>query len=191
MPANRHRQSVALEPDILVLDEPTSALDVSVQARILTLLWRLQQEQGFGLPLVAHDLAVVESVADSVAVMYAGRIVESGNAQAVLFTPSAPLFGRAAWQRPIADPSKRASLAVLEGDVPSAIHPPQGAAFIPAADTGRPSVKRSLPPSGTLDKGWAGPAICPTTPFSRGQGPGESSRYVGDRMEVAEGGRLD
>lgn len=124
-------RALALNPELVVLDEPTSALDVSVQARILSLLWDLQQKHALAYLLVAHDLAVVESVADTVAVMYLGRIVETGSADEVLHRPRHPYSAALLASVPSPDPQERALLTVLEGDVPSAIDPPTGCRFHP------------------------------------------------------------
>ncbi|WP_353115478.1 ABC transporter ATP-binding protein [Microbacterium sp.] len=82
--------AIALEPQLLIADEPTTALDVTVQAQILDLLGRLRTELGMGVLLITHDLGVVMEVADRVAVMYSGRIVEAGDADVVLTTPAHP-----------------------------------------------------------------------------------------------------
>ena len=82
--------ALAIEPDVLLCDEPTTALDVTVQAQILTLLKRLSRERGMGMVFVSHDLAVVGTVSDRIAVMYAGRLVEAGSADQVLHRPQHP-----------------------------------------------------------------------------------------------------
>lgn len=124
-------RALALNPELVVLDEPTSALDVSVQARMLSLLWDLQKKNQLAYLLVAHDLAVVESVADVVAVMYLGRIVEIGSADQVLHRPRHPYSSALLASVPSPDPEDRGLLTVLEGDVPSAINPPAGCRFHP------------------------------------------------------------
>jgi oligopeptide transport system ATP-binding protein len=122
-------RAVAVDPKLVVLDEPTSALDVSVQARILTLLADLQSRVGLAYLLVTHDLAVVECVADMVAVMYLGHIVEIGSTDQVLHNPRHPYSDALLASIPSPDPEERSLLAVLEGDVPSATNPPSGCRF--------------------------------------------------------------
>lgn len=124
-------RALALEPRLIILDEPTSALDVSVQARILILLKELQQRLGVAYLLIAHDLAVVESIADQVAVMYLGCIVASGSTQDILHDPRHPYSRALIASVPSPDPELRSRMQIISGEVPSAVKPPSGCRFHP------------------------------------------------------------
>jgi peptide/nickel transport system ATP-binding protein len=100
-------RAIALDPDLLIADEPTSALDVSVQARILDLFRELQDRIGFACLFISHDLAVVEQLADRVAVMQSGRIIEEGTAARVLRSPRNPYTRRLLAAAPVADPVRQ------------------------------------------------------------------------------------
>jgi oligopeptide transport system ATP-binding protein len=122
--------AIALEPDVLIADEPTTALDVTVQAQILDVLRDLQRETGMGLVLVTHDLGVVGEVADRVAVMYAGRIVETGTADELHHRPAHP-YTRAliASQPRLGD--RGSKLDAIGGAPPDLIARPAGCSFHP------------------------------------------------------------
>jgi oligopeptide/dipeptide ABC transporter ATP-binding protein len=118
--------ALAPKPDLIVADEPVSALDVLVQAQILNLIATLQQEFGLTIVFITHNLSVVEHLADRVAVMYLGRIVELGATADVLAAPQHPYTRALIDSVPHADPARRLELSPLRGEIPSPIDPPPG-----------------------------------------------------------------
>ncbi|RZU61994.1 oligopeptide transport system ATP-binding protein [Zhihengliuella halotolerans] len=120
--------ALALEPDLLIADEPTTALDVTVQAQILGLLSELQRENNMGLILITHDISVVREVTDRVAVMYAGRIVETGPTGSVLGAPRHP-YTRGLADSVASNEFKGRPLPAIEGSPPDLLHPPAGCSF--------------------------------------------------------------
>lgn len=124
-------RALAVNPAVIICDEPVSALDVSIQAQVINLLKRLQTERGIAYLFISHNLALVEHIADRIAVMYLGQVVELGSARemraGLLHPYSRALFSAA----PVADPDAAARKAriILSGDVPSPVDPPAGCRF--------------------------------------------------------------
>jgi len=132
-------RALSVEPEFIVLDEPVSALDVSIQAQILNLLMDLQDKFNLAYLFVAHDLSVVEHVADEVAVMYLGRVVEIGTKEDVIENPLHPYTQALLESVPMPDPDKRRDRELLSGDVPSPANPPSGCHFHPRCPRVKPA----------------------------------------------------
>ena len=124
-------RALAVEPDVLILDEPVSALDVSIRAGIINLLEDLRDELGLTYLVVAHDLSVVRHIADRIAVMYLGRVVETGARDEVYTRPTHPYTRALLSAIPVPDPrvERARERIVLTGDLPSASDPPSGCRF--------------------------------------------------------------
>src|SRR5262245_21878626 len=162
-------RALALKPRLIVADEPVSALDVSVQAQVINRLIDLQEELGIAYLFIAHDLAVVERIADRVAVMYLGRIVEVAERGEIFRNPLHP-YTRALLQAiPIPDPGRARERQVLRGDPPSAVSPPPGCRFHPRCPSVVDACPRIEPPLWEVTPGhWVACHLY----------PGETSRPV-------------
>jgi oligopeptide transport system ATP-binding protein len=140
-------RALACEPEMIVCDEPVSALDVSIQAEIINLLKKLQQERGLTYLFIAHDIAVVHHIANTIAVMYLGRIVEMMDAEEIYKNPMHPYTIALLSAIPITDyyVEKQRTRIILEGEVPSPIHAPSGCPFHPRCRFATEVCKKTMP----------------------------------------------
>jgi peptide/nickel transport system ATP-binding protein len=177
----RQRAMIAMalscEPRLLIADEPTTALDVTIQAQILELMRQLQQETGTAIVLITHDLGVVAEVADEVVVMYCGRVVEQGPAQALFETPQHPYTVGLLGSIPRID-SEQQRLTAIDGLVPNPLRPPAGCSFAERCPFADALCHSQAPPLTQLGGGqaaacWKAPLdaqVLVPSPSGRGSG---------------------
>lgn len=145
--------SLACNPSVLIADEPTTALDVTIQNQVLELMREIQREEGMAIILITHDLGVVAKMADKVAVMYAGQVVESGSAEAVFYRSAHPytLGLKAAMPSPQMHVDQ--PLTAIAGSPPDLFAPPPGCGYCDRCPYARALCQREQPPLLTVEEG--------------------------------------
>jgi len=151
----RQRAMIAMalscNPKLLIADEPTTALDVTIQAQIIDLLVDIKEKLGTAIVLITHDLGVVASIADRIAVMYAGKIVETGTARDIFYNPAHPYTVALLNSLPKHDANKDDKLTSIPGTPPDLLNPPKGCAFANRCEKCMKICKNHQPPIFKLD----------------------------------------
>ena len=155
-------RALAVEPRLIVADEPVSALDVSIQAQVINLMGELQKRFGLSYIFISHDLAVVKHIADRIAVMYLGKIVETASTDELFRNPRHPYTRALLSAVPVPDPGLTRDRTLLEGDIPSATRPPPGCRFNTRCPFVRESCRVDVP--ALLDDGTGHATACPWWP---------------------------
>jgi oligopeptide/dipeptide ABC transporter ATP-binding protein len=152
--------ALANNPDILIADEPTTALDVTIQAQIIELIDKLKDDFNSSVILITHDLGVVAEIADEIAVMYAGRVVEYGATRDIFYDPQHPYTWGLLGSIPRLDRPKPDKLYSIAGAPPSLINAPRGCKFRPRCPhafekcTDEPALENRVGTPGHLDRCW-------------------------------------
>ena len=152
-------RALAVEPRLIVADEPVSALDVSIQAQVINLMRALQRRFGLAYIFISHDLAVVKHIADRIAVMYLGKIVETATTEELFRQPRHPYTRALLAAVPVPDPTVQRERALLEGDLPSAMAPPPGCRFHTRCPFLRDGCRSDVP--ALADDGTGHATACP------------------------------
>jgi oligopeptide transport system ATP-binding protein len=139
-------------PKLLIADEPTTALDVTIQAQIMDLLQEIKEKTNTAIILITHDLGVVASMADRVAVMYAGKIVETGSAEDIFYRPKHPYTKALLRSLPTTDMDRSIRLVSIPGTPPDLLNPPTGCGFASRCNDCMKICHEELPPHFTIEK---------------------------------------
>ena len=150
--------ALACRPQLLICDEPTTALDVTVQAKILELIQDIQKRTGIAVIYITHDLGVVANLADRVAVMYAGKIVETGTAEDIFYRPKHPYTQALLKSLPTVETSREEKLVSIAGTPPDLFMPPKGCEFASRCEHCMKVCKKHVPP--TYEVGAGHKAVC-------------------------------
>ena len=138
--------AMALQPELLIADEPTTALDVTIQAQILELMMELKDKLGMAIIMITHDLGIVASMCDRIAVMYAGRIVETGTCDEIFYHPKHEYTKGLLESIPRLDSTKHEKLIPIEGNPVDLLNPPEGCEFAPRCKNCMKICLRENPP---------------------------------------------
>ena len=145
--------AMSCEPELLIADEPTTALDVTIQAQIMQLMGKIREETGTAIILITHDLGVVANLADRVAVMYAGKVVEQGTSQDIFYRASHPYTAALLRSLPTVETSRDEELVSIPGTPPDLFAPPKGCAFASRCQHCMKICKENQPPVFTVGEG--------------------------------------